>query len=42
MDISPNFQFLAKEFPNEAKAVTTAEGHATTDPRGSLFHRRHA
>jgi|GEM_PF-6989128 len=36
MNISPNFRFLAKEFPSEAKAATTAEGHAATDPRGSL------
>ena len=40
MEISPNFAFLAKEFPNEAEAASQAEAYALSDPRGCLFHAR--
>ncbi len=39
--ISPNFAFLAHEFPNEAEGASLAESLAHADPRGCLFHCRH-
>ncbi len=42
MDTSPNFAFLAQEFPQIAESATFAELHALGDPRAALFHARHA
>ena len=39
--ISPNFEFLATEFPNEAGGASLAESAVESDPRGALFHCRH-
>ncbi len=42
MEISPNFAFLSKDFPQIAESATFAELHALGDPRAALFHARHA
>lgn len=40
-NISPNFAFLAQEFPHTAESATLAERGINGDPRASCFHARH-
>ena len=42
MEISANFAFLKREFPNVAESASYAEQHVYGDPRASCFHARHA
>ncbi len=41
INISPNFAFLAQEFPHAAEGATLAERSINSDPRASCFHARH-
>ena len=42
MEISINFAFLKREFPNVAESASYSERHVYGDPRASCFHARHA
>ena len=42
MEISANFAFLKREFPNVAESASYSEYHVYGDPRASCFHARHA